>query len=634
MLVSDIDNPFYLRHHPRHPAAAEGRRLHATARRHRGVGRARGRPDRAAAPPVRRCRSSPPRDCPTGAVPTLAEQSRSSTINRQSTRAERLHRHRRGHGAGARPPRLARPPRHRLRLAGPSDPGRTRARWRALERRRAGTASPSAQSARSLPGNAGTRRADAVLTSRATACDRLTTTCSRSACSTGFRERGVRVPGDLSIVGCDDIFGADFCNPPLTTLTAPIEQAGRVGRVDAARRLESRRAAAEGVAACPPTSPCATRTGGRRMTYLAPIQTVVPADPADARPSRGGSTRRSRPRPSSRRTATWMPALLADDAPFPDPAALLITPDHYVTRMLHALGVSLGELGLARNGTPPTAPAGDLAPPLRALGRFSPRPPCATGSRSELSEVFGLTEPRRRDRGRSLRPLAARFPPVFRPRALFDRFGIPVLATTDDPADDLAAHRALRDDPTFTGHVIPDAGAAPTAIWSSVPTRLGASTNSRRRTVSTAASYVGFSTALRTRRRVLHRRRGDLHRFGRAGCGQRAPHGRKPTHPRRGATGRTDGTAYQRRGRHRLSPQPHLPLRRNLDRLDGIAMEAASRRHSQSSLPTFEKDSARTPATTCRMSRLHPPAAAASARLRHDPELYLVLFTVDESAIR
>lgn len=40
--------------------------------------------------------------------------------------------------------------------------------------------------------------------------------------------RGVRVPEDLSVVGCDDIFGADFCNPPLTTLAAPIEQTGRL----------------------------------------------------------------------------------------------------------------------------------------------------------------------------------------------------------------------------------------------------------------------------------------------------------------------------------------------------------------------------------------------------------------------
>lgn len=43
-----------------------------------------------------------------------------------------------------------------------------------------------------------------------------------------LRERGVRVPEDISIVGCDDIFGADFCSPPLTTVTAPVEQAGRV----------------------------------------------------------------------------------------------------------------------------------------------------------------------------------------------------------------------------------------------------------------------------------------------------------------------------------------------------------------------------------------------------------------------
>jgi LacI family transcriptional regulator len=43
-----------------------------------------------------------------------------------------------------------------------------------------------------------------------------------------LRERGTRVPEDLGIVGCDDIFGADFCHPPLTTLTAPIERAGRV----------------------------------------------------------------------------------------------------------------------------------------------------------------------------------------------------------------------------------------------------------------------------------------------------------------------------------------------------------------------------------------------------------------------
>lgn len=42
------------------------------------------------------------------------------------------------------------------------------------------------------------------------------------------RSRGIAVPDQLSIVGCDDIFGASFCHPALTTLTAPIERAGQV----------------------------------------------------------------------------------------------------------------------------------------------------------------------------------------------------------------------------------------------------------------------------------------------------------------------------------------------------------------------------------------------------------------------
>ena len=40
-------------------------------------------------------------------------------------------------------------------------------------------------------------------------------------------DRGIRVPGSISLVGCDDVFGADFCAPPLTTIRAPVEAAGR-----------------------------------------------------------------------------------------------------------------------------------------------------------------------------------------------------------------------------------------------------------------------------------------------------------------------------------------------------------------------------------------------------------------------
>jgi len=40
-------------------------------------------------------------------------------------------------------------------------------------------------------------------------------------------ECGVDVPGDVSVTGFDDVFGADFCHPPLTTVAAPTEEAGR-----------------------------------------------------------------------------------------------------------------------------------------------------------------------------------------------------------------------------------------------------------------------------------------------------------------------------------------------------------------------------------------------------------------------
>lgn len=42
-----------------------------------------------------------------------------------------------------------------------------------------------------------------------------------------FAQRGISVPADISVIGCDDIFGAATANPPLTTITAPGERAGR-----------------------------------------------------------------------------------------------------------------------------------------------------------------------------------------------------------------------------------------------------------------------------------------------------------------------------------------------------------------------------------------------------------------------
>ena len=41
------------------------------------------------------------------------------------------------------------------------------------------------------------------------------------------------------------------------------------------------------------------------------------------------------------------PRLLAENEPFPDPAKLIIIPDHYIFRMLYSQGVRLADLGIS-----------------------------------------------------------------------------------------------------------------------------------------------------------------------------------------------------------------------------------------------------------------------------------------------
>lgn len=73
----------------------------------------------------------------------------------------------------------------------------------------------------------GAAAADAALRTGATACVVFNDLLAIGMLQR-LQARGIRVPEDMSIVGSDDIFGADFCNPPLTTISSPIEQAGRV----------------------------------------------------------------------------------------------------------------------------------------------------------------------------------------------------------------------------------------------------------------------------------------------------------------------------------------------------------------------------------------------------------------------
>lgn len=112
-------------------------------------------------------------------------------------------------------------------VGGPTSSWSTHRRWQAIQeaagRRHMDVTRIGPYSPKTLSGAAA---ADAALRTGATAFIAFNDLIAIGMLQR-FRERGVRVPEDVSIVGCDDIFGADFCNPPLTTISSPIEQAGR-----------------------------------------------------------------------------------------------------------------------------------------------------------------------------------------------------------------------------------------------------------------------------------------------------------------------------------------------------------------------------------------------------------------------
>ena len=142
------------------------------------------------------------------------------------------------------------------------------------------------------------------------------------------------------------------------------------------------------------------------------------------------------------------PEWFATNAPFTNATELLLHPDHYVFRMLYSQGVSLESLGLRRKHGPMPAPV-DPRAAWRILGDhyYLFR---GTPSRIWLdwvfAEAFGLKvelEPETADHyyDRITEALAT---PAFRPRTLFERFNIEVIATTESPIDDLRHHAAIR----------------------------------------------------------------------------------------------------------------------------------------------------------------------------------------------
>ena len=142
------------------------------------------------------------------------------------------------------------------------------------------------------------------------------------------------------------------------------------------------------------------------------------------------------------------PAWFAYDQPFEDAVSLLLWPDHYLLRLLYSVGVTLKSIGIV----PQDDSGGPVETDRRKIWkRFAEYyyifrgTPCRAWLDHTFVEVFGLD--------RAFGPDTADYyydtinqklaEPAFRPRALFQRFNIETIATTENSLDLLKDHAAI-----------------------------------------------------------------------------------------------------------------------------------------------------------------------------------------------
>jgi glucuronate isomerase len=150
------------------------------------------------------------------------------------------------------------------------------------------------------------------------------------------------------------------------------------------------------------------------------------------------------------------PKMIYENQRFRNPAELFIYFDHYVTRLLHAEGVSLSALRQPSN-------LGDEEHARNAWKLLCQNWHLFAGTSSgywlseSLDKVFGISEDLSIENADQTYDLIDRklSEPEMLPRSLFEKFRIAVLATTDDPVDDLSFHKLLAADESFKGRVIP-----------------------------------------------------------------------------------------------------------------------------------------------------------------------------------
>jgi glucuronate isomerase len=349
---------------------------------------------------------------------------------------------------------------------------------------------------------------------------------------------------------------------------------------------------------------------------------LFPADPATREiAGRLYASVRSLPiiSPHGHTQAAWF----ADNQPFPDPAKLFVQPDHYIYRMLYSQGVRLEDLEIG---------AAEMKNPRQVWRIFAEHFFLFRGTPTRIwldqvfEELFGLTE--------RLSANTADFyfdvisnklrTPEFLPRALFDRFNIEVLATTDSPLDTLAGHTSIKGS-GWNGRILPtfrpDSVVDPAfAGFHDNLTALGVQTG------EDTATWYGYLAALRTSRA----------RFKSLGC-TATDHGH-PTARTANLTQAEASALYSTifsdtadEGDHELFRAQMLTEMARMSLDDGLVMQihpGSARNHNRQVYERFGRDvGADIPTSTNYVDALKP----LLDELGNEPQLSIILFTLDET---
>jgi glucuronate isomerase len=315
------------------------------------------------------------------------------------------------------------------------------------------------------------------------------------------------------------------------------------------------------------------------------------------------------------------------DYSFGSPADLLIIPDHYVFRMLYSQGIPLERLGVPRRDGVPVETDHRKIWQLFAENFYLFRStPTGIWLTHEMRDVFGVEEKLTGDSaGRIYDHIVAQLAlPAFRPRAMFERFRIEVLTTTNAVDDPLESHRMLRAS-GWAGRVIPC--FRPDAVvnldapgWTKTIGALGAASGIE------VGSYRAFLRALENRRAFFKEMGAKATDYAALSADTKElTETEAEAIFRRALRGEAGESDARRFTAHMLIESARMSVE------DGLVMQlhvGAFRNHNAEFFARFGPDKGCDIPVAGEFTRSLRPLLA---RFGNDPRLTLVLFTLDEA---